>query len=156
MSLIKDSKKLSEKKRNEFVGKFLLTKCKFGLGFSSNRFIDKTNISFATFEAMRKSIVDLDNPVDFIFVDGDKKIPSLDCEQFKIIKGDDKCKIIGAASIIAKFIRDFIIRKYDRIFPFYNLYNNVGYGTKEHIENIKKFQRSFLHRNSFKIKSIDR
>ena len=85
-----------------------------------------------------------------------QKIPSLDCEQFKIIKGDDKCKVIGAASIIAKFIRDFIIRKYDRIFPFYNLYNNVGYGTKEHIENIRKFQRSFLHRSSFKIKSIDR
>ena len=155
MSLIKDSKKLSEKKRNEFVGKFLLTKCKFGLGFSSNRFIDKTNISFATFEAMRKSIVDLDNPVDFIFVDGDKKIPNLDCEQFKIIKGDDKSLSIAAASIIAKVHRDRLMKKLSLKYQDFGWEKNSGYGTKMHIENIYRLGPTIHHRKTFEpIKSL--
>jgi ribonuclease HII len=104
---------------------------------------------------MKKSIQNINKNIDAALVDGISKIPGIEIYQESIISGDNKCKVIGAASIMAKFIRDFIIKKYDRIFPFYKLSQNAGYGTAEHVKGIKVYGKSFMHRKSFKIKLID-
>ena len=93
--------------------------------------------------------------IDAALIDGKDKILNVDFYQQTVVRGDDKCKVIALSSIIAKFIRDFVIRKYDKVFPHYKLINNVGYGTEEHIKNIEKFGKSIFHRKSFKINKID-
>ena len=92
--------------------------CTFGLGFVENKEIDDINIKNASELAMKKSIQNINKNIDAALVDGISKIPGIEIYQESIISGDNKCKVIGAASIMAKFIRDFIIKKYDRIFPF--------------------------------------
>ena len=128
--------------------------CTFGLGFVENKEIDDINIKNASELAMKKSIQNINKNIDAALVDGISKIPGIEIYQESIISGDNKCKVIGAASIMAKFIRDFIIKKYDRIFPFYKLSQNAGYGTAEHVKGIKVYGKSFMHRKSFKIKLI--
>ena len=152
---IRDSKKLSEKKRNNIVEDIINKNCKFGLGFVNNRDIDSINIRNATLLAMKNSIENIGINIDAALVDGKDKILDVDFYQNTVVQGDDKCKVIGLSSILAKFIRDFIIRKYDRVHPYYKLFNNVGYGTEEHIENIGRFGKSLFHRKSFKINLID-
>ena len=156
LSKIRDSKKLSEKIRNKFVREFIDGGCDFGLGYSNNKYIDEFNIGEATLLSMQDSINNLNFRPKAILIDGIQKIPNIDCYQLAIPKGDSKCKTIGAASILAKFVRDFIIRKYHNAVPYYDLIKNVGYGTSIHIKNINTYGKSFGHRKSFKIKSIDR
>jgi ribonuclease HII len=156
LSKIRDSKKLSEKLRNNFVKEFIDAGCDFGLGSSNNKHIDKSNIGDATLFSMKDAINNLKIKPRAILVDGIQKIPNIDCYQLAITKGDSICKSIGAASILAKFVRDFIIRKYHNALPYYDLKSNVGYGTTIHIKNINTYGKSFGHRKSFKIKSIDR
>ena len=155
LSKIKDSKKLSEKKRNNIIEDMINKNCKFGLGFVNNRDIDLINIKNATLLAMKNSIENIGLKIDAALVDGKDKMLDVDFYQETVIHGDDKCKIIGLSSIIAKFIRDFIIRKYDRVYPYYKLFNNVGYGTQEHVKNIGRFGKSLFHRKSFNINLID-
>ena len=155
LSKIKDSKKLSEKKRNNVMEDIIDKNCKFGLGFVNNHDIDLINIKNATLLAMKNSIENIGLNIDAALIDGKDKMLNVDFYQQTVVRGDDKCKVIALSSIIAKFIRDFIIRKYDKVFPHYKLINNVGYGTEEHIKNIEKFGKSIFHRKSFKINMID-
>lgn len=119
-----------------------------GIGMASPKRIDEINILQATYEAMREAIQNLGIKPDILLNDA-VKIPGVDIEQVPIIKGDEKSITIGAASIMAKVTRDRLMMEYDALMPEYRFASNKGYGSKEHIEALKKYGPSPIHRNSF-------
>jgi len=150
---VKDSKKLTEKKRGEvYLNLINNHKLKWGIGIVSEKVIDRINILEATKLSMIKAVKDLERKnkikIDYIILDGKMKI-DLNINQESIIKGDDKVFSISAASIIAKVTRDKIMIKYDKKYPKYNFKKHKGYGTKEHLKNIKKTGICEIHRKSF-------
>ena len=148
-----DSKKLSQSKRFElkkFIEKNALA---YSVAFVSSYQIDKNNILNSTFMAMHKSIKGLNIEPDFILVDGNLFKPFRDLKYKCIVKGDQKYQNIAAASILAKTYRDEYMSNLHIKFPEYNWIKNKGYGTKFHIDVIKKFGRTKYHRKSFQIKS---
>jgi ribonuclease HII len=147
---IKDSKKLSEKKRAKFYDLIFEKALSVGIGIVHENEIDKLNILQATFLAMNKSIGNLSITPEQVLVDG----PYSNIKLYPtdhIIKGDNKSQSIAAASIIAKVTRDVMMREYDKIYPEYNFSKHKGYGTKFHIEQIVINKSSPIHRKSFKI-----
>ena len=145
---IKDSKKLTSKKRTELYFS-ILNKAKYvGIGIVEAKIIDRINIAQASFLAMKKAILDLKEVPDYLLVDG-FKIPHLNIHQLPLIKGEDKSISIAAASIIAKVYRDNIMIKYDKKYPQYLFKKNKGYGTEEHLEALLKYGPSEIHRKSF-------
>ena len=110
--------------------------------------IDEINILQATYEAMREAIGHLDPQPDILLNDA-LTIPKVDIKQVPIIKGDAKSISIGAASIIAKVTRDRLMVEYDKVMPEYGFASNKGYGSAEHIEALKKYGPSPIHRASF-------
>ena len=148
-----DSKKISPKKR-EFLADLILEKSFFAYGVVSNNKIDKINILNASLLAMKRAILNLPVRPSLVLVDGTFK-PDLDIPMRAIIGGDSSENAISAASIIAKVYRDNLMIKYDSIFPVYDLKGNKGYGTKKHVNAIKKFGVSQLHRKSFLSKILD-
>jgi ribonuclease HII len=150
---VKDSKKLNEKKRGEvYLNLINNPKLKWGIGIVSEKIIDKINILEATKLSMIKAIKDLEKrnnlKVDFLILDGKMKI-DFDANQESIVRGDDKVFSISAASIIAKVTRDKLMIKYDKKYPKYNFKKHKGYGTKEHLDNIRKNGACEIHRKSF-------
>jgi len=145
---IKDSKKLTSKKRTELYFS-ILNKAKYvGIGIVEAKIIDRINIAQASFLAMKKAILDLKEVPDYLLVDG-FKIPHLNIQQLPLIKGEDKSISIAAASIVAKVYRDNIMIKYDKKYPQYLFKKNKGYGTEEHLEALLKYGPSEIHRKSF-------
>lgn len=135
---INDSKKLTEKKREIVYKEILANAIDYGIGIVSPERIDVINIYQATKEAMLLAIKNLKHDYDLVLTDAMK----LDIENKKvidIIKGDAKCECIAAASIIAKVTRDRILIEYDKKYPEYGFKSHKGYGTKKHIEAIKKY-----------------
>ena len=145
---INDSKKLSEKRREELYEIITKEAVSFGIGIRDNKRIDEINILEATYEAMRDAISSLKVKPDVLLNDA-VTIPGLDIKQVPIIKGDAKSISIGAASIVAKVTRDRMMVKYDEIFPGYDFAKNKGYGTAAHIEGLKKLGPCDIHRFSF-------
>ena len=145
---INDSKKLSEKKREELYDIIIKEAVAYGIGIKDNRRIDEINILQATYEAMRDAIGKLSVKPDVLLNDA-VTIPGVDIMQVPIIKGDAKSISIGAASIVAKVTRDRMMAEYDRIFPGYDFAKNKGYGTASHIEGLKKLGPCEIHRQSF-------
>ncbi len=145
---LNDSKQLSEKKREELYQVIMEKAVSTGLGFVSPERIDEINILNATYEAMREAIGRLDPQPDLLLNDA-VTIPGVDIKQIPIIKGDAKSISIAAASIIAKVTRDRLMVKYDSIYPEYGFASNKGYGSAAHIEALKKFGPSPIHRRSF-------
>ena len=145
---INDSKKLSEKRREELYEIITKEAVSFGIGIRDNKRIDEINILEATYEAMRDAISSLKVKPDVLLNDA-VTIPDVDIKQVPIIKGDAKSISIGAASIVAKVTRDRMMVEYDEIFPGYDFAKNKGYGTAAHIEGLKKLGPCDIHRFSF-------
>lgn len=145
---INDSKKLSEKKREELYNIIIDKAISYGIGMVSPEDIDELNIQEATFQAMRIAIEDLSIKPEIVLSDG-FTIPAVDINQVPIVKGDSKSMSIGAASIVAKVTRDRMMLAYDKVYPAYNFAQNKGYGTKEHINAIKIQGLTPIHRRSF-------
>lgn len=145
---INDSKQLSEKKREELYDEIISSAISFGIGSIPPQKIDELNILQATYEAMRQAIHNLSVQPDLLLNDA-VTIPQVDIRQVPIVKGDSKSISIAAASIVAKVTRDRIMTAYDKIFPEYDFANNKGYGSEKHIQAIKKYGLTPLHRKSF-------
>lgn len=145
---INDSKQLSEKKREELYRAILEKALCWGVGYASPQRIDEINILQATYEAMREAISKLHPQPDLLLNDA-VTIPQVSIRQIPIIKGDAKSISIGAASIIAKVTRDRLMREYDQLFPGYGFAKNKGYGGEAHIEALKKYGPTPIHRKSF-------
>lgn len=145
---INDSKQLSEKKREELFEVIKEHAVSYGVGIVSPERIDEINILQADYEAMRIAVSQL-TPAPEILLNDAVIIPGLHQEQVSIIKGDAKSLSIAAASIMAKVTRDDIMKKYDIMYPEYGFASHKGYGSRDHIEVIKKYGPCPIHRRSF-------
>lgn len=145
---INDSKQLSEKMREELYDEIIVSAVSFGVGSIPPKRIDKINILQATYEAMRQAIGNLKIQPDLLLNDA-VTIPGVNIKQLPIIKGDSKSISIAAASIIAKVTRDRLMISYDKVFPQYDFASNKGYGSPKHIEALKTFGPTAIHRESF-------
>ena len=145
---INDSKKLSEKKREELYEVIMQKAVAVGIGYASHERIDEINILQATYEAMREAISKLSVRPDILLNDA-VTIPGVDIKQVPIIKGDAKSISIGAASIVAKVTRDRLMVEYDSVYPGYGFASNKGYGSAAHIKAIKEIGPCEIHRQSF-------
>ena len=146
---VKDSKKLTPKRREFLFHEIISLSSDYSLGQSSVREIDQLGIRYATELSMIRAIKKLkDNPSD-LTIDGPLSLRLWKGPQKNIISGDSKFTSIAAASIIAKVTRDFLMERLDRKFSGYFIFKNKGYGTKEHISNLKENGITNLHRKSF-------
>jgi len=152
---LRDSKKLSPKRRSDLCIQIKQRSLAWSISFASVEEIDKLNILNATLLAMERAIAGLDILPEIALVDGNKAPSLKGIEVFTIIKGDQKEPCISAASIIAKVARDERLMVLDHIYPKWGFKRHKGYGTKIHIEAIKKYGITPLHRKSFEpIKSM--
>lgn len=135
---INDSKKLTEKKREIAYQEIINDALAYGVGIVDAKRIDEINIYQATKEAMSKAINEINISYDLILTDA-MKLENQKVEVVPIIKGDAKAESIAAASIIAKVTRDHMLEEMDKKYPQYGFISHKGYGTKKHIEAIKKF-----------------
>ena len=145
---LNDSKKLSEKKREELYDVIMEQAVAVGVGMATPQRIDEINILQATYEAMRQAIAGLKVRPAVLLNDA-VTIPEVEIPQIPIIKGDAKSVSIAAASIIAKVTRDRLMVEYDSVFPEYGFASNKGYGAAVHIEALKKYGPTPIHRRSF-------
>jgi len=145
---VNDSKKLSAKKREELYGEIMEKAVAVGVGMASHERIDEINILQATYEAMREAISQLTVQPDLLLNDA-VTIPKVEIRQIPIIKGDAKSISIAAASIIAKVTRDHMMEEFDDIYPEYDFASNKGYGSPKHIDALKKYGLTDIHRKSF-------
>ena len=146
-SEIKDSKKLSEKKREKLYDIIMNDAISIGIGIVDEKEIDRINIYEATKVAMKMALDNLKIKPEYVLIDAMKL--DIDIPSMSIIKGDAKSESIAAASIIAKVTRDKMIDEIDKEYPMYDLKNNKGYGTKKHIEALKKYGPCKYHRFSY-------
>ena len=144
-----DSKQLSEKAREELFE--LLTASEdiiYAFAEVDNNEIDRINILQATHLAMRTAVAKLSKTPDFVLIDGNP-VKSMPYPNKSVVKGDAKCAAISAASIIAKVHRDRLMCKYAELYPEYGFEVHKGYGTANHIEAIKKYGATPIHRKTF-------
>ena len=149
---LNDSKQLSEKKREALYDEIMEKALAVSVGMASPARIDEINILQATYEAMREAIAGLKIRPQVLLNDA-VKIPQVEISQVPIIKGDAKSLSIAAASVIAKVTRDRLMKDYDKLMPEYGFAKHKGYGSAAHMEAIRKFGSSPIHRQSF-IKNI--
>lgn len=145
---INDSKKLSEKKREELYDIIMERAVAAGIGYSTPERIDEINILQATYEAMREAVSKLE-PVPDLLLNDAVTIPQVNIRQVPIIKGDAKSISIGAASIVAKVTRDRLMVQYDEVYPEYGFASNKGYGAQAHIDALRQYGPCPIHRRSF-------
>lgn len=156
---IDDSKKLSEKRREEFYDIIMDRALAVGIGQADHEVIDEINILQATKKAMKTALIEAEK--DLARRTGDEKatiehvlldavdLEGVDLPQQAIVKGDSKVLCIAAASIIAKVTRDRMMVEYGREYPWYAFESNKGYGTKAHYEGIKEHGLCPIHRRTF-------
>ena len=145
---LNDSKQVSEKRRELLYDEIMEKAVSVGVGMAGPERIDQINILQATYEAMREAVGKLSVRPGVLLNDA-VRIPGISIEQVPIIKGDAKSVSIAAASIIAKVTRDRLMREYDKIMPEYGFAGHKGYGSAAHIEAVKKYGPSPIHRKSF-------
>jgi ribonuclease HII len=145
---VRDSKKLSAKKREYLSSCIQAEAVSFSIGVVSHERIDSLGIVGATKLAMRTAVEQLDDTPDALLIDA-VKLPEIAIRQKSIIKGDNISRSIAAASIVAKVFRDRLMEEYDRHYPGYGFARNAGYGTKEHMDKLKEIGCCPIHRASF-------
>lgn len=152
---IDDSKKLSAHLREELFNVIRKNALSYAYTIISQNKIDEINILKASLLAMKRSVEKLKLKPDLILVDGNKTF-IYDSEVISIVKGDSKSLSIASASIIAKVVRDRLMIKLAREYPFYGWETNKGYPTKPHIEAVLKFGACKIHRKTFLTKIFER
>ena len=145
---LNDSKKLSSAKREALYEEIMEKAEAVGVGMASPARIDEINILQATYEAMREAVDNLGVTPELLLNDA-VTIPDVSIPQVPIIKGDAKSVSIAAASIIAKVTRDRLMVQYDEILPGYGFARHKGYGSKDHIEAIRRLGPTPIHRQTF-------
>lgn len=145
---LNDSKKLSEKKREELFDIINDVAISVSVGTASEKEIDEINILNATFLAMKRAVEGLEISPDYAIIDGNRA-PNLEIPTETVVKGDGKVMSVAAASIIAKVSRDRFMLKMAEEYPEYKFEKHKGYGTKLHYEMIEKYGVSSIHRKSF-------
>ena len=146
---INDSKKVSEIKREKLYDIILQEAISYGIGIIYQDEIDEINILQATKKGLHEAVMKMEIKPNVILVDALTGIDTLGIPYKSIIKGDAKSYSIGAASIIAKVTRDRIMREWDKVYPEYGFAGHKGYGTAKHIEAIKKYGLTPIHRKTF-------
>jgi ribonuclease HII len=147
--IVKDSKKLSEKKRKEAYDLIKEHALDYSIEFVGPDFIDKHNILESTMYAMRKSLNNIKTEFNHILVDGNYFNGYNEIPHTCIVKGDNRFYSIAAASILAKVTRDEYMKEQHEKYPMYMWESNKGYGVKKHIESIKVYGITEQHRKSF-------
>ena len=145
-----DSKKLTANRRERIFEKIVELELPCAIGIIDNECIDRINILKASLMAMRKAVTELKQSPDFVLVDGIFTIPKIDQPQYAIVKGDQHCPSISAASIMAKVTRDRIMDKYQVLYPSFSFAQHKGYPTKQHIAELREHGPTDIHRKSFK------
>lgn len=145
---INDSKKISEKKREQIFDTIIENSIAYGIGSASEKEIDEINILNATFLAMKRAVEAMNVKPDILLVDGNRK-PNTGIEEVTIVKGDSKSISIAAASILAKVSRDRYMRELAEKYPEYEFERHKGYGTKLHYEKIEQYGILPDHRKTF-------
>jgi ribonuclease HII len=146
---LNDSKKLSEKKREQLFDIITEKAIAYCVAYGTLEEIEEKNILQATFLAMNRAIEGLEPKADFALIDGNKIPAGIKIPAAAIVKGDAKSMSIAAASILAKVSRDRLLMEYDKKYPEYQFAKHKGYGTKLHTDLIKEFGPSEIHRLSF-------
>ncbi len=148
---VKDSKKLSAKKREEIFSMVEENNIEYSFNESSNNFIDQFGIKNANEKVLTDSISDIYTGNEIVYVDHFK---INDFKSISLVRGEDNCRAIALASIVAKVLRDNLMIKFSEKYPEYSLEKNKGYGTKDHRKAISKYGLSNIHRKSFSLKPI--
>lgn len=148
---VKDSKKLSAKKREEIYEIVIKNNIEFSFEEASNTYIDNFGIKNANEKVLNDSISRLYTGGEVVYVDH-FKIKNFNA--ISVVRGEDNCRAIALASIVAKVLRDKLMVDFSKDFPEYSLDKNKGYGTKEHRQAIFNFGLSEIHRKSFSLKPI--
>lgn len=151
---VNDSKKISEKKREKLYEQIIEEAVSYSVAIIDEKKIDEINILNATKLGLTNCIEDTKIKPNIILVDALEHINTKGIPYMSIIKGDSKSYSIAAASIIAKVTRDRIMRQWDEVYPEYDFEKHKGYGTSKHIEAIKKYGLSPIHRRSFTKKFV--
>ena len=146
---VNDSKKVTESRREKLYDIILDEAISYGIGIIHQEEIDEINILQATKKGLHEAVQKMDIKPNVILVDALTGIDTLGIPYKSIIKGDAKSYSIAAASIIAKATRDRIMREWDKIYPEYGFAGHKGYGTAKHIEAIKKYGLTPIHRKTF-------
>lgn len=152
---VNDSKMLSEKKREQLFEKIKEEAAAYSIAFSTVEEIEELNILNATMLAMKRAVEGLNIPADYAMIDGNKT-PDLAIPCESIVKGDANSASIAAASILAKVSRDRLCYEYAKKYPEYMFDKHKGYGTKLHIEMLKKYGPCEIHRMSFLTKILNK
>ena len=148
---VKDSKKLSAKKREEIFSMVEENNIEYSFNESSNIFIDQFGIKNANEKVLTESISDIYTGNEIVYVDHFK---INDFKSISVVRGEDNCRAIALASIVAKVLRDNLMIKFSESYPEYSFEKNKGYGTRDHREAIAKYGLSNIHRKSFSLKPI--
>ena len=148
---VKDSKKLSVKKREEIFSIVEENNIEYSFKELANTFIDQFGIKNANEKVLTESISDLYTGNEIVYVDHFK---INDFKSISVVRGEDNCRAIALASIVAKVIRDNLMIKFSEKYPEYSFEKNKGYGTKDHRDAISKHGLSNIHRKSFNLKPI--
>ena len=146
--LLRDSKMLSEKQRNEVIIEIKEKAIAWSAGYATAKEIDEMNIRVAGFLAMKRALNGLNVEVSFVLVDG-CKIPDLGIPQRMVLQGDKHVASIAAGSIVAKVTRDTLLKELDEKYPGYGFAKRKGYGTKVHSEALDRLGPTEIHRFSY-------
>ncbi len=146
---LNDSKKLTEKKREQLFDVIKEKAVSFSIAFASVEEIEEFNILNATYLAMNRAINSLQISADFAIIDGNRIPVGIKVQALPLVKGDMKSMSVAAASVLAKVSRDRLMLEYDKEYPEYRFEKHKGYGTKEHYAAIKENGICSIHRKSF-------